>query len=101
MSLLTRLILLNPGTIQTHPEMGVGLVQRYRYSTEGSEIQLQSDIRLQIDKYLPQFQGASVVVKFKDHAFQILIRIDNLAFAILYDIESNTIEEKFTKLEDL
>ena len=31
-----RLILLTPGTIQTHPEMGVGLITKYRfmYDTE-------------------------------------------------------------------
>lgn len=101
MAILTRLILLNPGTIQTHPEMGVGLVQKYRYSLEGAEVQLQSDIRLQIDKYLPQFAGSDVKVKFKDHSFYILITIQNSVFAFLYDIEGDTIITKFTNLEDL
>ena len=34
--LIMRLILLTPGTIQTHPEMGVGLITKYRfmYDTE-------------------------------------------------------------------
>lgn len=101
MALLTRLLLLNPGTIQTHPGMGVGLVQNYRYSMEGSEIELQSNIRVQIDTYLPQFQGANVVVRFKDHSFQIMITIQDTVFAFLYDIESNKLTEVYSKLEDI
>ena len=30
---LIRLILLEPGTYQTNPNMGVGIVSRFRYST--------------------------------------------------------------------
>ena len=29
---IVRLILLEPGTIQTHPDMGVGIVSKFRYS---------------------------------------------------------------------
>jgi hypothetical protein len=31
-TLLVRLLLLEPGTIQSHPNAGVGLISRYRYS---------------------------------------------------------------------
>jgi len=101
MAILTRMLLLNPGTIQTHPNMGVGLVQRYRYSMEGAEVQLQSDIRFQIDNYLPQFQGANVTVRFKNKGFQIFITLDNMIFAFLYDIENNKLTERFGLLDDI
>ena len=101
MALLTRLLLLNPGTIQSHPDMGVGLVQKYRYSLEGAEVQLQSDYKNQIDTYLPQFVGANVTVRFVDHMFQIFVTIDNNVFAFLYETETNTVIQRYTRLSDL
>ena len=101
MSLLTRLLLLNPGTIQSHPNMGVGLVQNYRYSLQGAEVQLQADYRNQIDTYLPQFTGAEVAVKFRDHQFQIFVQINNTAFAWLYDIDEDQITANYSRLSDL
>lgn len=53
--LLVRLILLEPGTFQTHPDCGVGLVSRYRYAKDIDVKKLQQDIKNQIAKYLPQF----------------------------------------------
>ena len=101
MSLLTRLLLLNPGTFQSHPDMGVGLVQKYRYALEGAEVDLQADFRNQIDTYLPQFVGANVSVKFRDHSFIIFVEINNNIFAFVYEQDTNTINQHFTKLSDL
>lgn len=53
--LLIRLILMEPGLIQTHPDMGVGLVSRYRYCNESDMKQLNNLIKSQINCYLPQF----------------------------------------------
>lgn len=101
MALLTRLILLDPGTIQSHPEMGVGISTVYRYSHEGTEVALQADIRRQIDTYLPQFQGAEVQVQMVDHSFRIIIVLNQYAFGFLYDIEETTLTTRYTKLADL
>ena len=60
MVLLTRLILLNPGTIQSHPDMGVGIV-KYRYSTNTLD-KLQERVANQIDTYLPFYQNVSVSI---------------------------------------
>ena len=101
---LTRLILLNPGTIQSHPNMGVGLVQRYRYSMEGNEVYLKSDIINQINTYLPNYQGADVKVVFKDHVCYISITIDSTIFMIMYDetaSDSDAIQTRYTKLGEL
>jgi hypothetical protein len=53
--LLVRLILLEPGTFQTVPDCGVGLVSRYRYATDVDMKDLEERIQSQIKKYLPQF----------------------------------------------
>ena len=53
--MLIRLILLEPGTFQTHPGMGVGLVSRFRYSTGVDMVKLAASIKEQIMTYLPQF----------------------------------------------
>ena len=53
--MLIRLILLEPGTFQTHPNMGVGLVSKFRYSTEVDMTKLSNSIKDQIMTYLPQF----------------------------------------------
>lgn len=101
--LLTRLILLNPGTIQSHPDMGVGIVERYRYSLEGSEIYLKEDIAFQIAKYLPKLQGVNVNVEYKDHSFYISITVNDYLYLIMYDNsdEANALKTKYIKLSEL
>lgn len=103
MTQLTRLILLNPGTIQSHPDMGVGLVQRYRYALEGKEMYLKSDIISQIAKYLPDYQGADVSVAYKDKRCYISITIDSTIFMIMYDetAEDNAIQTRYATLDSL
>lgn len=103
--LLTRLILLNKGDIQSHPDMGVGIVKRYRYSIETSARDLQADIVHQIDEYLPQFQGAKVSVEMHDGAFYISIEIDDTVFMFLYDTKIEdpeaAVQTKYLKLSEL
>ena len=65
------------------------------------EVQLQADYRNQIDTYLPQFTGAEVAVKFRDHQFQIFVQINNTAFAWLYDIDEDQITANYSRLSDL
>ena len=52
-TLLIRLILLDPGTYQTHPLMGVGLVSRWRYTDIDRLSELKSEIIKQAREYLP------------------------------------------------
>ena len=51
--LLTRLLLLEPGTNPLHPEMGVGLGPKYRYLSEDDMAALQTRIQDQVNTYLP------------------------------------------------
>ena len=53
--LITRLILMEPGLNQLDPNMGVGLVSKYRYATDVDMDKLNREIANQIGLYLPQF----------------------------------------------
>lgn len=102
MILLTRLLLLEPGTIQSHPDAGVGLHSKYRFAVEGTAAaDLESDFRKQIEKYLPQFQGAKVNCKESKGTLQIIVEIDDTLYGIYYDVNTSEITSGFTKLTDL
>lgn len=101
MLLLTRLVLLEPGTIQSHPEMGVGLHSKYRFAVEGCERDLKADIEQQIAKYLPDFNGVKISVTRKDKALFIAAEIDRTLYGIYYDIEADSVTSKYTKLSEL
>ena len=51
--LLTRLLLLDPGTNPLHPGMGVGLGPKYRFISENDMPMLQTLIQEQVNTYLP------------------------------------------------
>lgn len=100
-TLLVRLLLLEPGTIQSHPDMGVGLISRYRFSVEGEGAKLQGEYQRQVEKYLPQFQGAQITVKEKNKQFQISVQIDDTLYGIYYDTNTTAVQTGYTKLIDL
>lgn len=99
--LLTRLLLLEPGTFQSHPDMGVGLISRFRYGVEGTASKLQSEFQRQIEKYLPQFQGARVAVQEGDGTLFISAEIDDTLYGIYYEINTSKVTTKHTKLANL
>ena len=77
---ITRLILLEPGTIQTHPDCGVGIVSRFRYSTDVDTRDLENTISHQISTYLPMYTNIKTAVE-----------IDNIAKAVRIFITSDQI----------
>lgn len=99
--LLTRLLLLEPGTIQSHPDAGVGLYSRYAYSVEGSANSLEADYQKQIETYLPRFQGARVDVTEKDGIFNIAVEIDGTLYGIYYDSSKSTVVSNYAKITNL
>lgn len=98
---MTRLLLLEPGTFQSHPNMGVGLVSKYRYTIEDKLIDLRDDFRNQIEKYLPQYQGVEVQVYMQNNICYINATINNTIYAFFYDTESNDLKSTFKELADL
>ena len=100
-TLLIRLLLLEPGMLQSHPDAGVGLISRFRYSVETEAPNLQSEFQKQIEKYLPQFQGATISVKVKNQTFIIGVQIDEAIYGIYYNTETSEITSNHTDLLDL
>lgn len=100
-TLLVRLLLLEPGTIQSHPEAGVGIMSKYNFGVEGSASELQSEFQRQIETYLPQFQGVRIDVKVKDKKLLISAEIDKTLYGMQYDLATSNILSGFTSLSDL
>ena len=103
MLLLTRLILLEPGTFQSHPDMGVGLISNFRYRVDDGSLiaDLKSRIQTQIDTYLPFLSGVTVLVEIHDKSFYVSIGIDDLIFGILYDTQTNNLTTDYTTIAEL
>ena len=89
--ILIRLILLEPGTYPNHPDMGVGLVSRYRFAMKEKLANLQTRIEEQISTYLPEFSAVNVEVSYeKEHKYtQISITIDEITYKMTYNPETN------------
>lgn len=104
MLLLSRLVLLEPGTFQSHPDMGVGLLTNFRYridSDDGLAAELKNRIRTQVDTYLPILTGIDIQVELIDHTFYVAMQINGQMFAILYDAQENAVQTKYSAIEDL
>lgn len=100
---LIHLLLLEPGTIQSHPNMGVGIVSKYRYmSTDQEDInKLIGDFRKQIDQYLP-YQGVKVNGFAKNKIIYISAIIDGIIYAFSFDSEASNLQKvAYKKLNDL
>ena len=103
MLLLTRLILLEPGLFQSHPDMGVGLITNFRYRVDDGSLvaDLKSRIQTQIDTYLPFLSGVDVAVMIKDKSFYVTITVEEMVFGVLYNTIDNTIYTDYTTIAEL
>lgn len=99
-TLLVHLILLEPGTYSNRPEMGVGLVSRYRYNEEESLQQLQKDIAKQVSIYLPEFEMVDVNV-YMDQTTNNEIVIEIYLDGVLYKYETAQQKDNNIGLNDL
>jgi hypothetical protein len=80
--LLVRLLLLEPGTNQAFPTMGVGLVSHYRYS-------FSSDLNKLISRFIPDLASSAidVLAEVKSHALVLKVNVDD---EVIYPIVINT-----------
>lgn len=94
--LLYRLLLLTPGSIQTHPTMGVGIISKWRYMDMSKISELETEISKQISQFLPQFQGAKVEIEpsdEEDKAINIKISVNNTLYVFKADDKVLTIKD--------
>ena len=89
--LLVRLIMLEPGTDQIRPEMGVGLVSKFRYIDEDNLYELSSEIQRQINIFLPEFQTVDVNLNYDavQKVIYIAINVDDLFFEYTATVDEN------------
>lgn len=99
-TLLVRLLLLEPGTFESHPDMGVGIVSRYRYSFNGRAEELRVEFERQIEKYLPSLKGITINVSEIDNTYYLRAQIDNGLYAISFSDNFN-VQYAYKSLTDL
>lgn len=75
--LVCRLILLEPGTDPIRPEMGIGLVSKYRYMYPEKLQELKKDIVKQIEIYLPNYSTVSIGMVMKNSQLVFDITVDD------------------------
>lgn len=87
--LLARLILMNPGSNPLHPDMGIGIKQRYRFSMDKLP-DLQREISDQINKYLPDFSNdlSTNIILTPDKILNIEIMTATTVYTLTMDTES-------------
>lgn len=99
--LLVRLLLLEPGTIQSHPKMGCGVRSKYRYANDKEALQLELDFNNQVRTYLPYFQGVNIKVGVSGTNLLIYAEIDGTIFNIYFNTDDKSVKSSYTNLNDL
>ena len=95
-TLIIRLLLMEKGTLKSHPDAGIGLLSRYRYYDADKLDDLRQDIANQVSKYLPELTVVEIGVSYSNNkALLIGITVDNDIYYIFEaNFEKNTIELK-------
>lgn len=80
-TIIIRLILLEPGKIQSHPKMGIGLTTKWRYCDEEELSNLEREIKEQMATYIPQLSVNDVIVYYNNKYLMIQIVLqDNTTY---------------------
>lgn len=96
--IIARLILMRKGQLEDHPDMGIDIRGRYRFSFDSELIQLNQEIQDQVAQYAPEFAPVDVVSVFRDKkgsdaaGVEISIIVNNVAYSLLYNLQNETIE---------
>ena len=99
--LIIRLLLLEPAKFQSHPEMGVGIRSRYRFNNdENFLMNLQNDIKKQIDKYLPELSATDVTITSNNKVLGIIINTADGAYVVSYDTTTDVMQAAATHVLD-
>lgn len=86
--LLLRLLILEPGTNNSHPEMGVGIVSKFRFTMEDNLDDLELKIKEQINTYLPEFILQTIDLKLEDKVLYITIKVNDDYYGFTLDGET-------------
>ena len=90
LTLVCRLILLEPGTISIAPEAGVGLVSKYRYMNSETIVDLEENIEDQINRFLPYFTQVDVNISLQENKILLIeLDIDDSIYTLRANISKN------------
>lgn len=80
--LLIRLLLMDKGTDPMRPDMGVGIVSRYRYMFDEECSNLVADIKDQLQTYLLPYSSINnIEAEVKDKELHLTIKIDDTTYS--------------------
>lgn len=85
---IVRLFLLEKNTYQSNPDMGLGLVSRFRYGYDDDLTKLQLEAESQISTYLPELTGTSVEISKDTANAQVLlikVSVDNTMYQFTFN----------------
>lgn len=89
---IIRLLLLNPGTNQTHPEMGIGIRTRYRFSDTSEISTLKQEVKDQLETYLPELLIMDVQIQTYNNILAIFISSqNNEIYGLGYNTETGSL----------
>jgi len=88
---IMELILLEKGVYQTRPDMGVGIVSRYRYASPDSASYLKSDIQTQMETYLPELIATDIEVTMLNKNINIAIVVDSVVYKLVFSSDTATL----------
>lgn len=89
---ILRLFLLEPGTNQTHPDMGIGIRSRYRFSDTSEIGKLKQEVKDQIQTYIPNLLIMDIQIETFDTTLAIFITSkDDNVYAVSYNTETGKI----------
>ena len=80
--LITRLLVLEPGSDPLHPDMGVG-IKNYRFNSGSNSLnELEKVISNQLSKYLPNFSNSQISLSLSpEHILNINITIGDTTYS--------------------
>lgn len=93
--MIIRLLILNKGSLELHPNMGIGLIENYRHSFSDNLSKLETEIENQVFKYITK-TPTNVDLNLVNNILYISIYIDNKRYIFNFNTENNSI-----KLSDL
>lgn len=90
LTLIVRLILMEPGTMSFIPDAGVGLVSKYRYLSKDMIPTLERDIANQISRFLPYFSTVDIQITMDTNKIlYIELNLDDNLFTLKSSISKN------------
>ena len=98
--LLLRLLLMEPGDNFDHPEMGIDIIGRYRFSHAEDLKKLEHEIEMQIEQYLPYYRVSEIKCTKVDKYLDVAINIDDTLFNFTTQSGKDVPKEKISLSND-